>query len=195
MLINIIINIATVAIILGIDLYRQNFKQLKFSSILLSITINSIINLVLVGKYDYITFYTCTHLIIWTLLQLYLNKNKTYVITDQKFIGFILTIIMSTSLILSYDTSKDSYYMSIPYLAPAIFLIGATLLFYSTFQTHEKEQIKILNRIRKPVVIGQIIIVLSFTIMPLLTPYWYAFIIVHLLFLLFYYGRIYFFKK
>lgn len=196
MLINIIINIATVAIILGIDLYRQNFKQLKFSSILLSITINSIINLVLVGKYDYITFYTCTHLVIWTLLQLYLNKKtKTYVITDQKFIGFILTIIMSTSLILSYDTSKDSYYMSIPYLAPAIFLIGATLLFYSTFQTHEKEQIKILNRIRKPVVIGQIIIVLSFTIMPLLTPYWYAFIIVHLLFLLFLLWQNIFFQK
>ncbi|TGU98179.1 hypothetical protein EN816_39375, partial [Mesorhizobium sp. M8A.F.Ca.ET.173.01.1.1] len=70
MLINIIINIATVVIILGIDLYRQNFKQLKFSSILLSITINSIINLVFVGKYDYITFYTCTQLVIWTLLQL-----------------------------------------------------------------------------------------------------------------------------
>lgn len=186
MLINIIINIAAVLIILGIDLYRQNFKQLKFSSILLAITINAMINLVIVGKYDYITFYTCVQLIIWTMLQLYLNKKiKVYVITDQKLIGFILSIIMSTSLILSYDTSNDSYYMSIPYLAPAIFIIGATLLFYSTFQTHEKEQIKVLNRIRRPITIGQICIILSFTIMTLLTPYWYAFIIVHLLFILF----------
>ncbi|WP_210139182.1 hypothetical protein [Staphylococcus sp. GDY8P120P] len=186
MLINIIINIATVLIILGIDLYRQNFKQLKFSSILLAITINAMINLVIVGKYDYITFYTCVQLIIWTMLQLYLNKKiKVYVITDQKLIGFILSIIMSTSLILSYDTSNDSYYMSIPYLAPAIFIIGATLLFYSTFQTQEKEQIKVLNRIRRPITIGQICIILSFTIMTLLTPYWYAFIIVHLLFILF----------
>ena len=196
MLINIIINIATVLIILGIDLYRQNFKQLKFSSILLAITINAMINLVIVGKYDYITFYTCVQLIIWTMLQLYLNKKiKVYVITDQKLIGFILSIIMSTSLILSYDTSNDSYYMSIPYLAPAIFIIGATLLFYSTFQTHEKEQIKVLNRIRRPITIGQICIILSFTIMTLLTPYWYAFIIVHLLLYFFYYGRIYFFHK
>lgn len=186
MLINIIINIATVLIVLGIDLYRQNFKQLKFSSILIAITLNGIINLFLVGEYDYIAFYTITQLLIWTLLQLYLNRKLTaYKITDQKFIAVILTIIMSTSLILTYSTSHDSYYMSIPYLAPAIFLIGAILLFYSTFHPKEKEQLKLLQRIKHPILIGQICMIGALTIMMLLTPYWYAFIIVHLLFIFF----------
>lgn len=184
MLINIIINIAAICIILGIDLYRQNFKQLKFSSILIAICLNSIINIFLVGEYDYIVFYTCGQLIIWTLLQLYLDRKvAAFQVTDQKFIAVVLTIILSTSLILTYSTSHDSYYMSIPYLAPAIFLIGAILLFYSTFQPKEKEQLKPMNRIKRPIFVGQLLIIFSFTIMTLLTPYWYAFIIIHLLFI------------
>ncbi|HLR20174.1 MAG TPA: hypothetical protein VK115_09800 [Staphylococcus sp.] len=186
MLINIIINIAAVLIILGIDLYRQNFKQLKFSSILIALSINGLINLFLVGEYDYIAFYTSAQLLIWTILQLYINRKvMVYVIKNQKFIAIILTIIMSTSLILTYSTSHDSYYMSIPYLAPAIFIFGAIMLFYSTFQPQEKEQLKFMNRIRRPIFVGQILIVTSASIITLLTPYWYAFIIIHLLFLLF----------
>ncbi|SCS28071.1 hypothetical protein [Staphylococcus caeli] len=197
MLINIIINIATILVILGIDLYRQNFKQLKFSSILIAISLNGIINLYLVGEYDYIAFYTCGQLIIWTLLQLYLNyKIGTFNISNQKFIAGIFTIIISTSLILTYSTSHDSYYMSIPYLAPAIFLFGAILLFYSTFQPQEKAQLKLMNRIKHPILVGHISILLSFTIMTLLTPYWYAFIIIHLLFILFlFWQNIFFYHK
>ncbi|MDN6750632.1 MAG: hypothetical protein L0L95_10285, partial [Staphylococcus equorum] len=75
MLINIIINIAAVLIILGIGLYRQNFKQLKFSSILIALSVNGLINLFLVGEYDYIAFYTSAQLIIWTILQLYINRK------------------------------------------------------------------------------------------------------------------------
>ncbi|KRG09184.1 hypothetical protein [Staphylococcus sp. NAM3COL9] len=186
MLINIIINIAAVLIILGIDLYRQNFKQLKFSSILIALSINGLINLFLVGEYDYISFYTSAQLIIWTILQLYINRKVTvYMIADQKFIAVVLTIIMSTSLILTYSTSHDSFYMSIPYLAPAIFIIGAIMLFYSTFQPKEKEQLKFMNRIRRPIFVGQILIITSSLVMTLLTPYWYAFVIIHLLFISF----------
>ncbi|WP_202808984.1 hypothetical protein [Staphylococcus equorum] len=186
MLINIIINIAAVLIILGIDLYRQNFKQLKFSSILIALSVNGLINLFLVGEYDYIAFYTSAQLIIWIILQLYINRKVTvYVITDQKFIAIVLTIIMSTSLILTYSTSHDSFYMSIPYLAPAIFIIGAIMLFYSTFQPKEKEQLKFMNRIRRPIFVGQILIIASSSVMTLLTPYWYAFLIIHLLFISF----------
>ncbi|MGO3050659.1 hypothetical protein CD110_04315 [Staphylococcus casei] len=186
MLINIIINIAAVLIILGIDLYRQNYKQLKFSSILIALTINAIINLFLIGKFDYIALYTCFQFILWTILQLYINyKIQTHVITQQKFIAMILTIILSTSLILTYNTSHDSYYMSIPYLAPAIFMIGAIILFYSTFKPQEKEKIKILTRIKRPVLTGHLLIVISCIVMTLLTPYWYAFLLINLIFILF----------
>lgn len=186
MLINIIINIAAVLIVFGIDLYRQNYKQLKFSSILIALTINAIINLFLIGTFDYIALYTCFQFILWTILQLYINyKIQTHVITQQKFIAMILTIILSTSLILTYNTSHDSYYMSIPYLAPAIFMIGAIILFYSTFKPQEKEKIKILTRIKRPVLTGHLLIIISCIVMTLLTPYWYAFLLINLIFILF----------
>ncbi len=46
---------------------------------------------------------------------------------------------MSTSLILTYSTSHDSYYMSIPYLA-CYFLNWRNLIVLCTFQPKEKEQ-------------------------------------------------------
>lgn len=186
MLVPIIINIIAVSIIFFIDLYRHNYKQLTFSSMLIAITVNGLVNLFLVGNYDYISFYTPIMLLVWTVLQLYLDhKHPTRMIKNQKFIAYIITIIVSTSLILTYITSNDSYYMSIPYLSPAIFLIGAILLFYSTFQPQEQEQIKLLSMIKHPITLGHLIIILSLILMTLLTPYWYAFIIVYLLFILY----------
>ena len=45
MIIYILVNIAVVLLIVGFDLYRHQFNQLKFSSILLAISLNSIIDI------------------------------------------------------------------------------------------------------------------------------------------------------
>ncbi|MBF7017674.1 hypothetical protein [Staphylococcus durrellii] len=186
MLISIIINIIVTVVILGFDLYRQNLKQLKYSSILIAITVNGLINLFISGEYDYITFTFVLSLIIWTLLQLYINnKVRVLFIEDQKFIAVVLTIILSTSTILTYDTSHDSYYMSVPYLAPAISLIAAILLFYSTFKPNEQAQFRFIKRVKNPILVGHVLYILSFVVMMLLTPYWYAFILIYIIFLLF----------
>lgn len=186
MLISIIINIIVTVLILSYDLYRQNFKQLKYSSILIAITVNGLINLFISGEYDFITFTFILSLIIWTLLQLYINnKVRVLFIEDQKFIAAVLTIILSTSTILAYDTSHDSYYMSVPYLAPTISLIGAIFLFYSTFKPTEKAQFHFIKRVKNPILVGHILYILSFAVMMLLTPYWYAFILIYILFILF----------
>ena len=186
MLISIIINIIATVVILGIDLYRQNFKQLKYSSVLIALTINGLINLFIVGEYDYISFFTILLFLAWTLLQLYINRVvDVFVIKEQKFIAVVLTIILSTSTILTYSTSHDSYYMSIPYLAPAIALIGAIFLFYSTFQPEEQMHFKLINKIKRPILIGNLMLVMSFILMTLLTPYWYAFLIIYIVFIAF----------
>lgn len=186
MLISIIINIIATVVILGIDLYRQNFKQLKYSSILIALTINGLINLFIVGEYDYISFFTILLFLAWTLLQLYINRVvDVFVIKEQKFIAVVLTIILSTSTILTYSTSHDSYYMSIPYLAPAIALIGAIFLFYSTFQPEEQMHFKLINKIKRPILIGNLMLIMSFILMTLLTPYWYAFLIIYIVFIAF----------
>ncbi|PTH55060.1 hypothetical protein BU600_00995 [Staphylococcus arlettae] len=186
MLISIIINIIATVVILGIDLYRQNFKQLKYSSVLIALTINGLINLFIVGEYDYISFFTILLFLAWTLLQLYINcVVDVFVIKEQKFIAVVLTIILSTSTILTYSTSHDSYYMSIPYLAPAIALIGAIFLFYSTFQPEEQMHFKLINKIKRPILIGNLMLIMSFILMTLLTPYWYAFLIIYIVFIAF----------
>ncbi|EJY96747.1 hypothetical protein NGB78_08465 [Staphylococcus arlettae] len=186
MLISIIINIIATVVILGIDLYRQNFKQLKYSSVLIALTINGLINLFIVGEYDYISFFTILLFLAWTLLQLYINRVvDVFVIKEQKFIAVVLTIILSTSTILTYSTSHDSYYMSIPYLAPAIALIGAIFLFYSTFQPEEQMHFKLINKIKRPILIGNLMLIMSFILMTLLTPYWYAFLIIYIVFIAF----------
>lgn len=186
MLISIIINIIATVVILGIDLYRQNFKQLKYSSVLIALTINGLINLLIVGEYDYISFFTILLFLAWTLLQLYINRVvDVFVIKEQKFIAVVLTIILSTSTILTYSTSHDSYYMSIPYLAPAIALIGAIFLFYSTFQSEEQMHFKLINKIKRPILIGNLMLIMSFILMTLLTPYWYAFLIIYIVFIAF----------
>ena len=116
MIIYILINIAIVLLILGIDLYRHRFRQLKFSSILLSILINSVIDIFAINQFNFITMFTVTLFMIWTLLQIYLNfKLYPFVISDQKFIAIILAIVISLLQFITDKSSTQSVYMSIPY--------------------------------------------------------------------------------
>ena len=75
MIIYILVNIAVVLLIVGFDLYRHQFNQLKFSSILLAISLNSIIDIYVIDKFNFITLSTVLLFLIWTFLQIYLNKN------------------------------------------------------------------------------------------------------------------------
>ncbi len=55
MIIYVLINIAVVLGVLGLDLYKHQFKQLKFSSVLIAITINALINAIVIDKFNFIT--------------------------------------------------------------------------------------------------------------------------------------------
>ena len=54
MIIYVLINIAVVLGVLGLDLYKHQFKQLKFSSVLIA-TINALINAIVIDKFNFIT--------------------------------------------------------------------------------------------------------------------------------------------
>ncbi|PTU84244.1 hypothetical protein BUZ62_11690, partial [Staphylococcus pasteuri] len=180
------INIAIVLLIVGLDLYFHQFKQLRFSSILIAISLNAIIDLFIVSKYNFISIYTMILLIAWALLQLYLNKKiHPFIIKDQKFIAMIFAIVVSLSQFITNISSEQSLYMSLPYLAPAIFLIGAILLFVGTFESSELEYLPFLKSIKYPLTIGTIIIMIAFIAMMILTPFWYVFTIIYVLFMLF----------
>ena len=180
MIIYILINIAIVLLILGIDLYRHRFRQLKFSSILLSILINSAIDIFAINQFNFITMFTVTLFMIWTLLQIYLNfKLYPFVISDQKFIAIILAIVISLLQFITDKSSTQSVYMSIPYLSPTIFIIGAILLFVGTFKIDEVERLSLFRKIKRPMTTGTIIIILSLISTMILTPFWYVFLIIY----------------
>ncbi|MEB6612197.1 hypothetical protein [Staphylococcus pasteuri] len=186
MILYLLINIAVVLLIVGLDLYFHQFKQLRFSSILIAISLNAIIDLFIVSKYNFISIYTMILLIAWALLQLYLNKKiHPFIIKDQKFIAMIFAIVVSLSQFITNISSEQSLYMSLPYLAPAIFLIGTILLFVGTFESSELEYLPFLKSIKYPLTIGTIIIMIAFIAMMILTPFWYVFTIIYVLFMLF----------
>lgn len=185
MILYILINIAIVVLITGFNLYRHQMQHLSLSAMLLSITINAFINTFIIDKYNFITLCTITMFIIWTILQFHIDKKlKPVYITDQKFIAIILTIVVSLTQRVTDFSSTQSIYMSIPFLAPAIFIIGGIMLFISTFNSLD-EIAENNNKIKKLMIKGLIIINISFIVMMVLTPYWYLYLIVYLIFLLF----------
>ncbi|SCT40404.1 hypothetical protein [Staphylococcus aureus] len=185
MIVYILINIAIVVLITVFNLYRHQMQHLSLSAMLLSITINAFINTFIIDKYNFITLCTITMFIIWTILQFYIDKKlKPVYITDQKFIAIILTIVVSLTQRVTDFSSTQSIYMSIPFLAPAIFIIGGIMLFISTFNSLD-ESAENNNKIKKLMIKGLIIINISFIVMMVLTPYWYLYLIVYLIFLLF----------
>ncbi|EJX1712413.1 TPA: hypothetical protein OWM95_002047 [Staphylococcus aureus] len=185
MIVYILINIAIVVLITGFNLYRHQMQHLSLSAMLLSITINAFINTFIIDKYNFITLCTITMFIIWTILQFYIDKKlKPVYIIDQKFIAIILTIVVSLTQRVTDFSSTQSIYMSIPFLAPAIFIIGGIMLFISTFNNLD-ETAENNNKIKKLMIKGLIIINISFIVMMVLTPYWYLYLIVYLIFLLF----------
>lgn len=185
MIVYILINIAIVVLITGFNLYRHQMQHLSLSAMLLSITINAFINTFIIDKYNFITLCTITMFIIWTILQFYIDKKlKPVYITDQTFIAIILTIVVSLTQRVTDFSSTQSIYMSIPFLAPAIFIIGGIMLFISTFNSLD-ETAENNNKIKKLMIKGLIIINISFIVMMVLTPYWYLYLIVYLIFLLF----------
>ncbi|HDC5656656.1 TPA: hypothetical protein PCZ43_001702 [Staphylococcus aureus] len=185
MIVYILINIAIVVLITGFNLYRHQMQHLSLSAMLLSITINAFINTFIIDKYNFITLCTITMFIIWTILQFYIDKKlKPVYITDQKFIAIILTIVVSLTQRVTDFSSTQSIYMSIPFLTPAIFIIGGIMLFISTFNSLD-ESAENNNKIKKLMIKGLIIINISFIVMMVLTPYWYLYLIVYLIFLLF----------
>lgn len=183
MIIYVFINIAITICVLGFDLYRHHFKQLTFNSVLLSIVINAIINSVVIEKFNFITFASIIFFLSWTILQYYLNRKHIYLmISEYKSLAFIFAIMISCSLFITFESSDQSVYMSIPYLAPAIFIIGLSIDFISTFSKNEMNHLKFLSKLQNPIMIGHTIIIISIILLTLLTSFWYIFIIIYALF-------------
>ncbi|KIX91702.1 hypothetical protein TP70_01130 [Staphylococcus microti] len=176
----VIINSIVVVVILAFDMYRHQFQSLHFSSVLLAITTNAFINLMLLGKLTFISVFTLLMYCIWTVLQYYLNYHyQPFTIKNYKFLTGIVTIMLSIALVVVDQTADQSYYMSVPYLSPAIFAFGAILLFSSTFDSDWYRRLYRKLKIKQPLWVGTSLIIIAFIVMVALTPFWYLFVLVY----------------
>ena len=175
MIIYILINIAIVLLILGFDLYRHRFRQLKFSSILLSVLINSMIDIFAINQFNFITMFTVTLFMIWTLLQIYLNfKLYPFVISDQKFIAIILAIVISLLQFITDKSHTIGVHVHPIFITHDIYNRG-DFTFVGTFKIDEVERLSLFRKIKRPMTTGTIIIILSLISTMILTPFWYVF--------------------
>lgn len=182
----VILNIFVVLVALFIDLYRHQFRYIRFSTMLLAIALNSIFNQILLNKVTFISIFTMLMYCVWTILQYLLDRYyQPFHIHQQKFFSSILTMIVSISIVIIYQTGDQSYYMSLPYLAPAIFLIGAIVLSSGMVGLPYLQSFLKRLKINNSVLIGTISIILSFVIMTILTPFWYIILIVNLGFIIY----------
>lgn len=188
MLIYILVNITIILSSIAIDMLFNTIHQFRLSSILIALTINSVVDIIALEKYNFITYAIVTFISIWTILALLTDwKLKPIVFRTQKFVAFIVFTLISLSLFVINSTSESSYYMSVPYLSPVFFLIGASMIFLAIFNQTDpfNQQPKLPIKIQLHLMIGTILIALSIMVMMLLTPFWYIFIIIFSIFIAF----------
>ncbi|BAS46788.1 hypothetical protein SSCHL_2008 [Staphylococcus schleiferi] len=176
----VILNIIIVIGTLLVDLHRHHYRYIRLSSVILSLTLSSFVNPILLNKLNFITLATMLMYLTWLILQYHLDyTHHTFKIRHQKFFIGVLTIMISILFVILARTSEVSIYMSVPYLAPAIFLFGGILQFSTTLNSPCFSKFYQVLKIKHPIWMGGTLILLSMITMVSLTPFWYLFVIVY----------------
>ncbi|WP_198644796.1 hypothetical protein [Staphylococcus chromogenes] len=173
-------NIVVIFIVLAFDLHKNHYQSFRFSSVLLAIAINSVINQILLSKITFISLAAMFMFIVWTILHFYLDHQVSpYKVHQQKFLMTIFTIMVSIGLIITYQTGDQSYYMSVPFAAPTIFIFGGILFFSSTFHSPRYESFYQKIKVRHPVWEGTLFMLIGLVTLSILTPLWYIIVIIY----------------
>lgn len=183
MVLFVILNIVVVGIILIIDLYKNQFQSYRFSSSLLAIAINSFLNQILLGKITFISLAAMFMYIAWTIIHFYIDRqDQPFKVKKQKFLLAIFTIMVSITLMVTYQTGDESYYMSVPFAAPTIFIFGGILFFSSALHSPSFQQFYKKIKVKNPLWVGTFFMILGLIVLSLLTPQWYVILAIYLCF-------------
>lgn len=193
----VILNIIIVVGVFLIDMYRHQYQYVRLSAFLFAITVNSLLNPILLNQLNFITMSSFLMYLTWFILQMYLDHHgHTFKIQNQKFFTGIIAMMISILFVVMTQTADQTIYMSVPYLAPAIFLFGAILQFSSVLHSPRFETFYRRLKMKNPLFIGACFIVASMILMMLLTPFWYLYLIIYAcLILVFLFEQIFILEK
>lgn len=196
MAILVMINIILCIVLMSYNFVVMNKKQhIDHYAISITIALNGLVSFIIIKEINFITIAVTAMLLIWAFLHTWIQiRYVPNYIQNQFFVLYIIIIIFSMSLNIVFLDSDESIYQSLPYLGVSLFIFGQIIAYLSLF-TEPKElngrrlakiyQKDIYKYFIHPRLVGEIVTIVSYICMIILTPHWFLLVPVFLIYISF----------
>src|SRR5699024_329664 len=196
MAILVMINIILCIVLMSYNFVVMNKKQhIDHYAISITIALNGLVSFIIIKEINFITIAVTAMLLIWAFLHTWIQiRYVPNYIQNQFFVLYIIIIIFSMSLNIVFLDSDESIYQSLPYFVVSLFIFGQIIAYLSLFteptelngrrlaKTYQKGIYKYFIH---PRLVGEIVTIVSYICMIVLTPHWFLLIPVFLIYIFF----------
>ena len=196
MAIIVMINIILCIVLMSYNFVVMNKKQhIDHYAISITIALNGLVSFIIIKEINFITIAVTAMLLIWAFLHTWIQiRYVPNYIQNQFFVLYIIIIIFSMSLNIVFLDSDESIYQSLPYFGVSLFIFGQIIAYLSLFteptelngrrlaKTYQKGIYKYFIH---PRLVGEIVTIVSYICMIVLTPHWFLLVPVFLIYIFF----------
>ena len=196
MAILVMINIILCIVLMSYNFVVMNKKQhIGHYAISITIALNGLVSFIIIKEINFITIAVTAMLLIWAFLHTWIQiRYVPNYIQNQFFVLYIIIIIFSMSLNIVFLDSDESIYQSLPYFGVSLFIFGQIIAYLSLFteptelngrrlaKTYQKGIYKYFIH---PRLVGEIVTIVSYICMIVLTPHWFLLVPVFLIYIFF----------
>lgn len=196
MAILVMINIILCIVLMSYNFVVMNKKQhIDHYAISITIALNGLVSFIIIKEINFITIAVTAMLLIWAFLHTWIQiRYVPNYIQNQFFVLYIIIIIFSMSLNIVFLDSDESIYQSLPYFGVSLFIFGQIIAYLSLFteptelngrrlaKTYQKGIYKYFIH---PRLVGEIVTIVSYICMIVLTPHWFLLVPVYLIYIFF----------
>ena len=196
MAILVMINIILCIVLMSYNFVVMNKKQhIDHYAISITIALNGLVSFIIFKEINFITIAVTAMLLIWAFLHTWIQiRYVPNYIQNQFFVLYIIIIIFSMSLNIVFLDSDESIYQSLPYFGVSLFIFGQIIAYLSLFteptelngrrlaKTYQKGIYKYFIH---PRLVGEIVTIVSYICMIVLTPHWFLLVPVFLIYIFF----------
>ncbi|MCD2478055.1 hypothetical protein [Mammaliicoccus lentus] len=196
MAILVMINIILCIVLMSYNFVVMNKKQhIDHYAISITIALNGLVSFIIIKEINFITIAVTAMLLIWAFLHTWIQiRYVPNYIQNQFFVLYIIIIIFSISLNIVFLDSDESIYQSLPYFGVSLFIFGQIIAYLSLFteptelngrrlaKTYQKGIYKYFIH---PRLVGEIVTIVSYICMIVLTPHWFLLVPVFLIYIFF----------
>lgn len=196
MAILVMINIILCIVLMSYNFVVMNKKQhIDHYAISITIALNGLVSFIIIKEINFITIAVTAMLLIWAFLHTWIQiRYVPNYIQNQFFVLYIIIIIFSMSLNIVFLDSDESIYQSLPYLGVSLFIFGQIIAYLSLFTEPTELNGRRLAKIYQkgiykyfihPRLVGEIVTIVSYICMIILTPHWFLLVPVFLIYISF----------